>query len=75
MDKLTKYFIVGGVLIIVGVACVAYSFTGLSSPEAGSLGILGVVALVLGLIMVISALFIDLSVLNKERSRQIQPQV
>jgi len=73
LDKLTKYFIAGGILIVVGVACVAYSITGLPGPEAGSLGILGVIALVLGLIMVIGALFIDLSQLSKERSRQVQP--
>jgi membrane-bound ClpP family serine protease len=75
LDKLTKYFIAGGILIIVGVGCLATSVNGLPSPEAGSFGILGVVALVLGLIMVISALFIDLSQLSKERSmRPVQPQ-
>jgi protein-S-isoprenylcysteine O-methyltransferase Ste14 len=73
MDKLTTYFIMGGILIIVGVASVAYSVTGLSSPEVEILGILGVVAVSLGLIMVISALFIDLSQLNREKSRQVQP--
>jgi uncharacterized membrane protein HdeD (DUF308 family) len=73
LDKLTKYFIMGGILIIAGVGCLATSVSGLPSPEAGSFGILGVVALVLGLIMVISALFIDLSQLSKERSRPAQP--
>jgi membrane-bound ClpP family serine protease len=73
MDKLVKYFVVGGLLIILGVGCLATSVTGLPSPEAGSFGILGIVALVLGLIIVISALFIDLSQLNRERSRQAQP--
>lgn len=73
MDKLTRYFIAGGVLIVAGVGCLATSVTGLPSPEAGSFGILGAVALVLGLIMVISALLIDLTQLNKERSRQVQP--
>ena len=73
MDKLTRYFIVGGILIVVGVGCLATSVSGLPSPEAGSFGILGAVALVLGLIMVISALFIDLSQLAKDRSRQSPP--
>jgi membrane-bound ClpP family serine protease len=60
-------------MIVVGVACIAYSATGLSFPEAGSIAILGVIALVLGLIMVIGAIWIDLSQLNRERSRQAQP--
>jgi membrane-bound ClpP family serine protease len=73
LDKLTQYLVVGGVLIVVGVGLLALSTTGLPSPIAGSFGILGAVALVLGLIMVIGAMFIDLSQLHRERLKLGQP--
>lgn len=73
MDKLRRYLVAGGVLIVAGVGLVAYSTTGLPFAIAESFGILGAVAIGLGLVMVISALWIDLSQLNRERSRASQP--
>lgn len=50
----------------------ALSITGLPSPVAGSFGILGAVSLGLGLVIEVASIFIDLSQLNKERSKPAQ---
>ena len=69
MDKLTRYLLVGGALIVLGVGLLALSGTGLPFPASESIGVLGVVSMVIGIIMVIGALWIDLSQLNRERAK------
>jgi hypothetical protein len=44
MDRLTRYFLFGGFLIVVGVVMVALSLSGLPTVLPESLAILGVVA-------------------------------
>ena len=63
MDKLTRYLLVGGALIVLGVGLLALSGTGLPFPASESIGVLGVVSMVIG------ALWIDLSQLNRERTK------
>ena len=67
MDKLTRYLVVGGILVVIGVGLIASSTAGLPAPVSASLVVLGIVSIVLGLTMVIGALWIDLSQLRRER--------
>ncbi|MCL5672430.1 MAG: hypothetical protein JRM97_08350 [Nitrososphaerota archaeon] len=69
MDKLTRYLLVGGALIVLGVGLLALSGMGLPFPASESTGVLGAVSMVIGIIMVVGALWIDLSQLNRERAR------
>jgi drug/metabolite transporter (DMT)-like permease len=73
MDRLTRYLVIGPVLIVLGVGMVTLGISGVAPPAAGSLYILGLIAIVLGLIMVVGALWIDLAQLNRERSRPSPP--
>jgi uncharacterized membrane protein HdeD (DUF308 family) len=72
MDKLTRYLAVGAVLIVGGVGLVALSGTSLSYPAAASVALLGAIGIILGIVMVIGAMWIDLSHLNAERSQPRQ---
>ena len=73
MDKLVRYLVTGGILIVVGIGLVAFAGTGLPFSTAESIGLLGVIAMVLGLVMVIGAIWIDLTSLQRERLKQGQP--
>ena len=68
MDKLARYLLVGGALIVAGVGLLAVSGSGLPFPASESIGILGAVSMAIGITMVIGALWIDLSQLNRERA-------
>ena len=68
LDKLARYLLVGGALIVAGVGLLAVSGSGLPFPASESIGILGAVSMAIGITMVIGALWIDLSQLNRERA-------
>jgi drug/metabolite transporter (DMT)-like permease len=70
LNKLTRYFVVGAILIVLGVILVAAGTAGLPPPVKGSLYILGLISVIFGLVLVVGALWIDLSQLNRERAKQ-----